>query len=78
MRELFPDWRAQGVTVCLHEHQGGFAFNQESVQGLADKCDGGGRPMLSGVEVTGIDSATTMSRPRSRPTRAGSGSPSSS
>src|SRR5581483_2719450 len=20
MKELFPDWRAQGVTVCLHEH----------------------------------------------------------
>ena len=27
MKELFPDWRAQGVTVCLHEKQGGFAFN---------------------------------------------------
>src|SRR5262245_52214532 len=26
MKALFPDWRAQGVTVCLHEHQGGFAF----------------------------------------------------
>jgi hypothetical protein len=23
------------VTVCLHEHQGGFAFNVESVLGLA-------------------------------------------
>ena len=37
MKELFPDWRAKGVTVCLHEHQGGFAFNLESVAGLA-KC----------------------------------------
>ncbi len=55
MRELFPDWRAQGVTVCLHEHQGGFAFNQESVQGLAEKCAGEGVLMLSGVEVTGIE-----------------------
>src|ERR671936_358623 len=24
MRELFGDWRARGLTVCLHEHQGGF------------------------------------------------------
>src|SRR5204862_5704513 len=24
MKELFPDWRAQGVTACLHELQGGF------------------------------------------------------
>ena len=55
MRELFPDWRAQGVTVCLHEHQGGFAFNQESVQGLAEKCAGEGVLMLSGVKVTGIE-----------------------
>ena len=38
MKALFPDWRAKGVTVCLHEHQGGFAFNIESVLGLRDKC----------------------------------------
>ncbi|RDI76118.1 FAD dependent oxidoreductase [Gaiella occulta] len=55
MRKLFPDWRARGVTVCLHEHQGGFAFNQESVQGLVDKCTGAGVSVLSGVEVTGIE-----------------------
>ena len=29
MKELFPDWRARGVTVCLHEKQGGFAFNMD-------------------------------------------------
>src|SRR5881296_3510403 len=39
MRSLFPDWRAQGVTVCLHEQQGGFAFNKESVLGLVGKCE---------------------------------------
>ncbi|HEX2110908.1 MAG TPA: FAD-dependent oxidoreductase, partial [Gaiellaceae bacterium] len=22
MKALFPDWRAKGLTVCLHEHQG--------------------------------------------------------
>src|SRR5919198_3454312 len=38
MRELFPDWRAPGLTVCLHEHQGGFAFNREAVRGLAAKA----------------------------------------
>jgi methylglutamate dehydrogenase subunit A len=55
MKELFPDWRAQGVTVCLHEHQGGFAFNQDSVLGLAGKCRSEGVEILSGVEVTGIE-----------------------
>src|SRR3990170_1068226 len=39
MKALFPDWRAQGVTVCLHEHQGGFAFNMASVIGLVEKCE---------------------------------------
>ena len=57
MKRLFPDWRAQGVTVCLHEHQGGFAFNQESVDGLAGKCASEGVRVLTGVEVTGFDEA---------------------
>ena len=56
MKALFPDWRAQGVTICLHEHQGGFAFNVESVLGLRDKCLGEGVSVLEGVEVTGFAS----------------------
>ena len=55
MKRLFPDWRAQGVTVCLHEHQGGFAFNTDSVDGLAGKCVPRASPS-SGLEVTGITS----------------------
>jgi len=43
MKELFPDWRAQGVTVCLHEHQGGFAFNLESVRRAARQVPCRGR-----------------------------------
>jgi glycine/D-amino acid oxidase-like deaminating enzyme len=54
MKELFPDWRAQNVTVCLHEKQGGFAFNLDSVQGLVGKCESEGVTILSGVEVTGF------------------------
>jgi glycine/D-amino acid oxidase-like deaminating enzyme len=54
MKALFPDWRAQGVTICLHEHQGGFAFNLDSVRGLAGKCESEGVSVLSGVEVTGF------------------------
>jgi glycine/D-amino acid oxidase-like deaminating enzyme len=52
MKGLFPDWRAQGVTICLHEHQGGFAFNVDSVLGLRDKCVGEGVTVLSHTEVT--------------------------
>jgi methylglutamate dehydrogenase subunit A len=57
MHALFPDWRAQGVTVCLHEKQGGFAFNLDSVEGLHGKCRSEGVDVLSGVEVTGFAEA---------------------
>jgi glycine/D-amino acid oxidase-like deaminating enzyme len=57
MQALFPDWRAQGVTVCLHEKQGGFAFNLDSVEGLHGKCRSEGVDVLSGVEVTGFAEA---------------------
>src|ERR671931_1984987 len=42
VKALFHDWRAKGVTVCLHEHQGGFAFNMDSVIGLVEKCESEG------------------------------------
>ena len=54
MKGLFPDWRAKGVTICLHEHQGGFAFNTDSVMGLRDKCVAEGVAVLSYTEVTGF------------------------
>jgi glycine/D-amino acid oxidase-like deaminating enzyme len=55
MKGLFPDWRAKGVTACLHEHQGGFAFNMDSVHGLVGKCESEGVTILSGVEVREIE-----------------------
>ena len=58
MKALFPDWRARGVTVCLHEHQGGFAFNRDSVLGLLGKAEGEGVRVLRGVEVTGFESGS--------------------
>ena len=55
MRELYPDWRAEGLTACLHESVGGFAFNQESMRGLADKARAAGAGIADGVEVTGFE-----------------------
>ena len=55
MRELFPDWRANGVTICLHEHQGGFAFNKDSVRGLLGKAEAEGVRVVTGVTVTGFE-----------------------
>ncbi len=54
MRSLYPDWRATGITACLHEHAGGYAFNRESMLGLADKARAAGAEIVIGVEVTGF------------------------
>ncbi len=66
MRALYPDWRAQGLTVCLHEHRGGFAFNRESMLGLADKARAAGARITEGVEVLGFerDGSGAVSRVR--------------
>jgi glycine/D-amino acid oxidase-like deaminating enzyme len=54
MRALYPDWRAPGLSVCLHEHAGGFAFNRESMLGLAEKARAAGAEIREGVQVTGF------------------------
>ncbi len=59
MRSLYPDWRAPGLTVCLHEHAGGYAFNRESMLGLADKARAAGAQIVEGVEVTRFDFGQT-------------------
>ena len=55
MRSLFGDWRAPGLSVCLHERQGGFAFNKDSMHGLASKARAAGAEIEEGVEVTGFE-----------------------
>jgi len=55
MRTVYPDWRAPGLEVCLHEHRGGFAFNRESIEGLAKKALVAGAEIAEGVEVTGFE-----------------------
>jgi glycine/D-amino acid oxidase-like deaminating enzyme len=55
MRSVYPDWRAPGLEVCLHERAGGFAFNRESMLGLAGLAREAGAEILEGVEVTGFD-----------------------
>jgi methylglutamate dehydrogenase subunit A len=55
MRALFPDWRAPALSVCLHERAGGYAFNRESMLGLASKARAAGARIAEGVEVTGFE-----------------------
>ena len=55
MRSLFHDWRAPRLSVCLHERAGGFAYNRDSMLGLASKARAAGADIEEGVEVTGFD-----------------------
>ena len=55
MRSLFDDWRAPGLSVCLHERAGGFAYNRDSMLGLASKARAAGAEIEEGVEVSGFE-----------------------
>jgi methylglutamate dehydrogenase subunit A len=59
MRDVYPDWRAHGLSVCLHERAGGFAFNRESMLGLAGLAREAGAEIVEGVEVTGFERDAT-------------------
>ncbi len=54
MKRLFGDWQAKGITSVLHEKKGGYANNQKSMCGLAEKAKGEGVRILPGVRVTGF------------------------
>jgi methylglutamate dehydrogenase subunit A len=56
MGSLYDDWRAPGLSVCLHERAGGYAFNKESMLGLAELARSAGARIETGVEV--LDFAT--------------------
>ncbi|MGH2914219.1 MAG: NAD(P)/FAD-dependent oxidoreductase [Solirubrobacteraceae bacterium] len=56
MRSLYHDWRAPGLSVCLHESAGGYAFNRESMLGLAQLARHAGARIETGVEVLGFES----------------------
>ncbi len=66
MKQLFPDWRAKGVTAVLHEHKGGFAHNLDSVAGMQAKAESTGAQLITGVEVTGFELAGDGSVTRGR------------
>ncbi len=54
MRDIFHDWRAQGITSVLHEKRGGYANNTKAMYGLAAKAEAQGVRIITGVTVTGL------------------------
>jgi glycine/D-amino acid oxidase-like deaminating enzyme len=69
MRSLYDDWRAPGLSVCLHERAGGYAFNRESMEGLADLAQRAGAQIETGVEVLGFESDQSQAVTRVRTSR---------
>jgi len=59
MRGMFDDWQAEGITSVLHEKPGGYANNTKCLYGLANKAEAEGVRILTGVAVTGFDSASS-------------------
>lgn len=54
MKNLFSDWQARGMVSVLHEKRGGYANNQASLAGLAQKAEAAGAQIIGGVSVTGF------------------------
>jgi glycine/D-amino acid oxidase-like deaminating enzyme len=54
MRSLYRDWRAPGLSVCLHERAGGYGFNRESMLGLAELALRAGARIETGIEMSGF------------------------
>jgi methylglutamate dehydrogenase subunit A len=55
MRDLFSDWRAEGITCVLHEKKGGYAHARNAMEGLAGKARAEGVRIETAVRVTGFD-----------------------
>ena len=57
MKTIFHDWQAKNITSVLHEKPGGYANNTKAMYGLASKVEDQAVRILSGVRVTGFQSA---------------------
>ena len=55
MQAIFPDWNGRGIEAVLHEHQGGWAETQQTVDNLGRLARAKGVRIFTGVEVTGFD-----------------------
>ena len=71
MKEMFSDWQAQNITSVLHEKRGGYANNTKAIYALAKKAEDLGVRILTGVEVTGMNTESASSAVKSVDTNKG-------
>ncbi|MGQ0663575.1 MAG: NAD(P)/FAD-dependent oxidoreductase [Pseudomonadota bacterium] len=55
LKNIWPDFRTEGIDVVLHEKVSGYAGTRQAIAGLAQKCKDHGVRIASGVEVLGYD-----------------------
>ncbi len=55
LKKIWPDFKADGIDVALHERVSGYAGTRQVMKGLAQKCADHGVQILTGIEVTGYD-----------------------
>lgn len=55
VKNLWPDFKTDGVDVAIHEKVSGYAGTAQVMKGLVEKCREHGVRLISGVEVTGYD-----------------------
>jgi len=54
MKTIYDDWQAKEITSVLHEKRGGYAFNKDSIKGIAKKAEANGTKIVTGIKVTGF------------------------
>ena len=57
MKDLLPDWQAQGITSVLHEKNSGYGANRGAIEGFHKLAINAGAKVIEGVEVTNLISA---------------------
>jgi len=55
LQEIWPDFKAEGIEVAIHEKVSGYAGTRQAIKGLSRKCHDHGVRIFTGVEVRGYD-----------------------
>ena len=57
MKDMLPDWQAEGITSVLHEKNSGYGANIGANMGFKKLAESAGAKILEGVEVTNLISS---------------------
>ena len=58
MKELLPDWQAQGITSVLHEKKTGYGANRGAIEGFHKLAVSAGAKICEGVTVTSLNTSS--------------------